>query len=54
MSLENIPSAVFTAGSGGIVGFLIGFALKKVMKISLQNMIGSGYTIIILILLFLQ
>src|SRR5438093_13490108 len=34
MSLDNIPSALFTAGSGGIAGFLIGFALKKVMKIA--------------------
>jgi uncharacterized membrane protein (Fun14 family) len=33
MSLDNIPPALFTTGSGGIVGFLIGFALKKVMKI---------------------
>ena len=33
MSLENIPSALFTAGSGGITGFLIGFALKKVIKL---------------------
>ena len=33
MSIENIPSTLFTAGSGGIVGFLIGFALKRVMKI---------------------
>jgi uncharacterized membrane protein (Fun14 family) len=33
MSLENISSAFFTAGSGAIVGFLIGYAIKKVMKI---------------------
>jgi uncharacterized membrane protein (Fun14 family) len=33
MSLENIPSALFTAGSGGIAGFLVGFAIKKVMKL---------------------
>ena len=33
MSLEIIPSALFTAGSAGIAGFLIGFAIKKVMKI---------------------
>ena len=34
MSIETIPSVLFTAGSGGIVGFLIGYAIKKVMKIS--------------------
>jgi uncharacterized membrane protein (Fun14 family) len=34
MSLETISSALFTAGSGGIGGFVIGFALKKVMKIA--------------------
>jgi uncharacterized membrane protein (Fun14 family) len=34
MSLEtSITSALFTAGSGGVIGFLIGFALKRVMKI---------------------
>lgn len=33
MSLENISSALFTAGSGGIVGFLIGYAIKRVLKI---------------------
>jgi len=34
VSLETtIPSALFTAGSGGVMGFLIGFALKRVMKI---------------------
>jgi len=33
MSLENIPSALITAGSAGIAGFLIGFALKKVLKL---------------------
>jgi len=33
MSLEIIPSALFTVGSGGVVGFIIGFALKEVMKI---------------------
>jgi len=31
MSLEIIPSALFTAGSAGLAGFLIGFAIKKVM-----------------------
>ncbi len=33
MSLENIPSALLTAGSSGLAGFLIGFALKKVVKL---------------------
>jgi len=33
MSLENIPSALFTAGSAGIAGFFVGFALKKVLKL---------------------
>ncbi len=34
MILDNIAPALFTAGSGGIAGFLIGFALKKAMKIA--------------------
>jgi len=33
LSLEIIRSALLTAGSGGIAGFIIGFALKKVIKI---------------------
>lgn len=33
MSLENVSSALITAGSGGVAGFAIGFALKKVIKI---------------------
>ncbi len=33
MTIEIIPSALLSLGSGGIVGFVIGFALKKVMKI---------------------
>ena len=33
MSLENIPSSLFTAGSGGIASFFIGFAIKKVLKL---------------------
>jgi len=33
MSLEIIPSALLTAGSAGLAGFLIGFAIKKVMKL---------------------
>jgi uncharacterized membrane protein (Fun14 family) len=33
MSLENIPSAFITAGSAGIAGFFVGFALKKVVKL---------------------
>jgi uncharacterized membrane protein (Fun14 family) len=33
LSLANIPSTLFTAGYGGIIGFIVGFDLKKVMKI---------------------
>ena len=33
MSLENIRSDLFTAGSAGITGFFIGFAIKKVLKL---------------------
>ena len=33
MSLDNIPSTLFTADSGGIAGFLIGFTVKKVLKL---------------------
>ena len=33
MTVEIIPSALLSLGSGGIVGFVIGFALKKVVKI---------------------
>ena len=33
MSLENISSALLTAGSGAVAGFAIGYALKKVIKI---------------------
>jgi uncharacterized membrane protein (Fun14 family) len=33
LTLETVPSALFAAGSGGVVGFAIGYALKKVMKI---------------------
>ena len=33
MTAEMIPSALLSLGSGGIVGFVVGFALKKVMKI---------------------
>lgn len=33
MSIENISPALFSIGSGGVIGFLIGFAIKRVMKI---------------------
>jgi uncharacterized membrane protein (Fun14 family) len=33
LTIESILSTLFSIGSGGVVGFLIGFAIKKVMKI---------------------
>jgi uncharacterized membrane protein (Fun14 family) len=33
LTLENISSTLLTVGSGGLIGFLVGFALKRVMKI---------------------
>jgi uncharacterized membrane protein (Fun14 family) len=33
LSIENISPMLFSIGSGGVIGFLIGFAIKKVMKI---------------------
>jgi uncharacterized membrane protein (Fun14 family) len=33
MSVETISPTLFSIGSGGVVGFLIGFAIKKAMKI---------------------
>ncbi len=33
MSLDVLSSTLFSAGSGGIIGFLVGFAIKRVMKV---------------------
>jgi uncharacterized membrane protein (Fun14 family) len=33
LTIESILPTLFSIGSGGVVGFLIGFAIKKVMKI---------------------
>jgi uncharacterized membrane protein (Fun14 family) len=33
LSIENISPTLFSTGSGGLIGFIIGFAIKKVMKI---------------------
>jgi uncharacterized membrane protein (Fun14 family) len=33
VSIENISPVLFSIGSGGVIGFLAGFAIKKVMKI---------------------
>ncbi len=33
MSLENLTPTLFTIGSGGLIGFLAGFAIKRVFKI---------------------
>lgn len=33
MSIESLSPTFFSIGSGGVIGFLIGFAIKKVMKI---------------------
>ena len=49
MTLETIPSALLTAGSGGVAGFLIGFAIKKVFKF-----IAVIFGVILGALLYLQ
>ncbi len=33
MSIENLTPTLFTIGSGGLIGFLAGFALKRIFKI---------------------
>ena len=33
MSLEIVTPTLFTIGSGGLIGFLAGFAIKRVFKI---------------------
>ncbi len=33
MSIESLSPTLFSIGSGGVIGFLVGFAIKKVMKI---------------------
>ena len=33
MSIENISPTLFSMGSGGLIGFLVGFAVKRVFKI---------------------
>ena len=33
MSLEAVAPTLFTIGSGGLIGFLTGFALKRIFKI---------------------
>jgi uncharacterized membrane protein (Fun14 family) len=33
LSIESISPTLFSVGSGGVMGFVIGFAIKKVMKI---------------------
>jgi uncharacterized membrane protein (Fun14 family) len=33
LSVESLSPTLFSVGSGGVIGFLIGFAIKKVMKI---------------------
>ncbi|HEY7108310.1 MAG TPA: FUN14 domain-containing protein [Nitrososphaeraceae archaeon] len=33
MSLESLSPALFSAGAGGAIGFLAGFAIKKIIKI---------------------
>jgi uncharacterized membrane protein (Fun14 family) len=33
LSVESISPTLFSIGSGGVIGFLIGFAIKKVMKV---------------------
>lgn len=33
MSIENISNIMFSAGAGAVIGFLTGFALKRIIKI---------------------
>lgn len=33
MSLESLSPTLFSAGAGGVIGFLAGFAIKKIIKI---------------------
>jgi uncharacterized membrane protein (Fun14 family) len=33
LSVESISPTLFSIGSGGVIGFIAGFAIKKVMKI---------------------
>jgi uncharacterized membrane protein (Fun14 family) len=33
LSIENISPTLFSIGSGSVIGFLVGFAIKRVMKI---------------------
>jgi uncharacterized membrane protein (Fun14 family) len=33
MSLESLSPALLSAGAGGVIGFLAGFAIKKIIKI---------------------
>lgn len=33
MSFESISPTLFSVGSGGLIGFLVGFAIKRIFKI---------------------
>jgi uncharacterized membrane protein (Fun14 family) len=33
MSIESFSPTLFSIGSGGVIGFLVGFAVKRVIKI---------------------
>jgi len=33
MPIENLSTTLFSMGSGGVIGFLAGYAIKRVMKI---------------------
>jgi uncharacterized membrane protein (Fun14 family) len=33
MSFESISPTLFSIGSGGLIGFLVGFAIKRIFKI---------------------
>ena len=33
MSIESFSPTLFSIGSGGVIGFLVGFAIKRVIKI---------------------
>ncbi len=33
LSIESLSPTLFSIGTGGVIGFLVGFPIKKVMKI---------------------
>jgi uncharacterized membrane protein (Fun14 family) len=46
LSLESVYPTIFSMGSGGIIGFLAGYAIKRVMKI-LAIVVGAFFAALI-------